>query len=259
MRPRRRSVLLQVALLVLIPLIFLVGSFAYAVTTAASSPLPLNRSKVVMDQLRLPIGALPRALDLAASARSQADGKLRNLYLIGGLCLAAVVVSLALSLWIAVRLTRRLRRLRDSAVEMANTRLPPVVQQVRTGENVDVAAQMPLLEPSPDEIGQVPRTTPAPDPQEPLGELDTGPASSSVAAAPDEPHSAGSRFGLTENDLPQRNHQMSPAPQPREPTASPSLAEPAASSRSPETARSVMSAFRQGWRSGLAGAHKEPD
>jgi len=92
---------------------------------------------------------------LAASARSQADSKLHSLYLIGGLGLAAVVVSLALSLWIAIRLTRRLRGLRDSALEMANVRLPAVVQQVRTGENVDVASQMPRLEPSPDEIGQV--------------------------------------------------------------------------------------------------------
>jgi signal transduction histidine kinase len=93
--------------------------------------------------------------DLAASARSQADAKLHSLYLIGGLGLAAVVVSLALSLWIAIRLTRRLRGLRDSALEMANVRLPAVVQRVRTGEDVDVDSQMPRLEPSPDEIGQV--------------------------------------------------------------------------------------------------------
>jgi len=94
-------------------------------------------------------------VDLAASARSQADAKFHNLYLTGGLGLAAVVVSLGLSLWIAIRLTRRLRGLRDSALEMASVRLPAVVQRLRTGENVDVAAQMPRLEPSPDEIGQV--------------------------------------------------------------------------------------------------------
>jgi HAMP domain-containing protein len=393
---RRRSVLLQVALLVLIPLILLVGSFACTVTTAASSALTLTRSKVVMDQLRLPVAALQQALshereravgqaeaDLAASARSQADAKLRNLYLIGGLGLAAVVASLALSLWIAIRLTRRLRRLRDSALEMANVRLPGLVQRVRGGENVDVAARMPLLESSPDEIGQVkaafqaaqrtaveaavdearvrrgisdvfrnlarrsqallerlgegaaldhasggslttairgvtappvaavppaapvpplapvpptaatatapssgapppvvpvpsangdepdvspawdlspvsppevpaPRTIPGTDPPEPFSELDTGPASSSVAA-PDEPHSAGSRFGLTDDGLPERIRQMSLAPQLRKPTASPSLADPVASSRSPEAARSVMSAFLRGWRLGLSG------
>ncbi len=92
---------------------------------------------------------------LAATARSQADGKLRDLYLTGGLGLAAVILSLALSLWIAVRLTRQLRGLRDSALEMANVRLPEVVQRLRAGENVDVSAQVPALESSPDEIGQV--------------------------------------------------------------------------------------------------------
>lgn len=92
---------------------------------------------------------------LAATARSEADAKLRSLYLIGGLGLAAVVLSLVLSLWIAVRLTRQLRGLRDSALEMANVRLPAVVQRLRAGESVDVAGQVPPLEPSPDEIGQV--------------------------------------------------------------------------------------------------------
>jgi signal transduction histidine kinase len=92
---------------------------------------------------------------LAATARSQADAKVRRLYLIGALGLAAVVVSLALSLWIAVRLARQLRGLRDSALEMANVRLPAVVQRLRAGENVDVAGQVPPLESSPDEIGQV--------------------------------------------------------------------------------------------------------
>ena len=92
---------------------------------------------------------------LAATARSQADAKLRRLYLVGGLGLAAVIVSLVLCLWIAIRLTRQLRGLRDSALEMATVRLPDVVQRLRGGENVDVARQAPLLKPSPDEIGQV--------------------------------------------------------------------------------------------------------
>jgi signal transduction histidine kinase len=92
---------------------------------------------------------------LAATARSQADAKLRRLYLIGGVGLAAVLLSLALTLWIAVRLTRQLRGLRDSALEMANVRLPAVVRRLRAGESVDVAGQVPALDPSPDEIGQV--------------------------------------------------------------------------------------------------------
>ena len=92
---------------------------------------------------------------LASVARSQASAKLRKLYLVGGLGLAAVVASLALSLWIAVNLARQLRGLRDSALEMATVRLPDVVRRLRAGQDVDVAAQIPQLDAGADEIGQV--------------------------------------------------------------------------------------------------------
>ncbi len=92
---------------------------------------------------------------LAAGARSQASAKLHGLYLVGGLSLAAVIASLVLSLWIAVNLARQLRGLRDSALEMANVRLPDVVRRLRAGEDVDVAAQVPPPDPSANEIGQV--------------------------------------------------------------------------------------------------------
>ena len=92
---------------------------------------------------------------LAATARSQSDAKRRDLYQTAGLGLAAVLVSLVLSLWIAVRLTRQLRGLRDSALEMAYVRLPDVVQRLRAGEDVDVSAQAPPAESGGDEISQV--------------------------------------------------------------------------------------------------------
>ena len=92
---------------------------------------------------------------LSAGARAQASAKLHDLYLAGGLGLAAVILSVVLSVWIAVNLTRRLHRLRDSALDMANVRLPDVVRRLRGGQDVDVAAQLPMLDPGPDEIGQV--------------------------------------------------------------------------------------------------------
>jgi Nitrate and nitrite sensing len=92
---------------------------------------------------------------LAATARSQANGKLRDLYLTAGLGLAAVLVSLVLSLWIAIRLTRQLRGLRDSALELAYVRLPDVVRRLRAGEDVDVSGRAPPAESSGDEISQV--------------------------------------------------------------------------------------------------------
>jgi signal transduction histidine kinase len=92
---------------------------------------------------------------LVAGARSQASATLRGLYLTGGIGLAAVILSLILSLWIAVSLARKLRRLRDSALEMANVSLPALVGRLRAGEDVDVAAQVPPLDAGSDEIGQV--------------------------------------------------------------------------------------------------------
>ena len=92
---------------------------------------------------------------LASGARSQANANLHRLYLAGGLGLAAVIASLVLSLSIAVNLARQLHSLRDSALDMANVRLPDVVRRLRAGEDVDVAAQVPQLEARVDEIGQV--------------------------------------------------------------------------------------------------------
>jgi len=92
---------------------------------------------------------------LAAGADAQADSKLRGLFLVGGLGLAAVISSLLLTVWTAASLARQVRRLRDSALEMANVRLPDIVRRLRGGEDVDVAALVPMLESGPDEIGQV--------------------------------------------------------------------------------------------------------
>jgi Nitrate and nitrite sensing/Histidine kinase-, DNA gyrase B-, and HSP90-like ATPase len=57
---------------------------------------------------------------------------------------------------------------------------------------------------------------------------------------------------LTENGLPQRVRQASLAPQLREATRTRSPADATASSRSPESARSVLAAYWQGWQRGLS-------
>jgi signal transduction histidine kinase len=92
---------------------------------------------------------------LVSRARSQANAKVRDLYLVGGIGLAAVILSLLLSSWIAVRLARQLHGLRDSALEMADVRLPDIVQRLRAGEDVDVGAEVAPLQAGADEIGQV--------------------------------------------------------------------------------------------------------
>jgi signal transduction histidine kinase len=92
---------------------------------------------------------------LVVGAKSQANATLRGLYLTGGIALAAVIGSLALSMWIAVSLARQLRGLRDMALELANVRLPALVRHLGAGEDVDVASQVPEVKASTDEIGQV--------------------------------------------------------------------------------------------------------
>ena len=92
---------------------------------------------------------------LAAGARSQADAKLHTLLLAGGLGLAAVIVSVLFSLWVAAGLTHQLSGLRDSALELANVHLPGVVRRLRAGENVDVESEVPPLDTDANEIGQV--------------------------------------------------------------------------------------------------------
>lgn len=92
---------------------------------------------------------------LVSRARTQANATLRDLYLAGGVGLAAVIVSLVLSWWLAFKLARQLRGLRDSAQDLATVRLPDVIRRLRADQHVDVAAEVPLLEAGADEIGQV--------------------------------------------------------------------------------------------------------
>ncbi|GGU07118.1 hypothetical protein GCM10010208_34580 [Actinomadura livida] len=69
-----------------------------------------------------------------------------RVYLTGGVGLLTVIASIALSLLFARRLARELRRLRRSAQELANERLPRVVERLRRGEHVDLEAETPRPE-----------------------------------------------------------------------------------------------------------------
>jgi signal transduction histidine kinase len=72
--------------------------------------------------------------------------------------IAALVVALAGfagALQLANRLIRRLRRLRAETLELAETRLPRVVERLREGGQVDLARDVPPLAHGRDEIGQV--------------------------------------------------------------------------------------------------------
>jgi signal transduction histidine kinase len=92
---------------------------------------------------------------LTLQAQPAARATYLRLIVAGGLGLLAILVSVLFSILIGRGLIRQLAGLRESALELANVRLPGVVQRLRAGQEVDVAAEAPPLEPSADEFGQV--------------------------------------------------------------------------------------------------------
>ncbi len=94
---------------------------------------------------------------LTSQANDQSSATYLRLILLGGLGLLAIVISIALSVWIGRRLVRELSDLRQSALELANERLPNVVTRLAAGEQVDVAEQsaLPAVAATSDEVGQV--------------------------------------------------------------------------------------------------------
>ncbi|MGW3955850.1 nitrate- and nitrite sensing domain-containing protein [Streptomyces sp. NPDC004752] len=73
----------------------------------------------------------------------------------GLLGLAALLVSLVLSVRVGRRLIRDLRQLRLEAHEASGVRLPSVMRRLSAGEKVDVETEAPLLEYGKNEIGEV--------------------------------------------------------------------------------------------------------
>ncbi|MEO3774900.1 nitrate- and nitrite sensing domain-containing protein [Micromonospora sp. B9E7] len=78
-----------------------------------------------------------------------------RLVLAAGLGLLAVIASVVVSITTARALLRQLGRLREAAWQLADERLPRVVDRLGRGEEVDVATEAPPLEFGTDEIGQV--------------------------------------------------------------------------------------------------------
>jgi signal transduction histidine kinase len=99
--------------------------------------------------------ALQTAEALTARAEPAARATFLRLFIVGGLGLLAVLLSIVMSIWIGRGLIRPLAALRQAALDLANDRLPGVMQRLRAGEDVDVSVEVPPFESSSDEIGQV--------------------------------------------------------------------------------------------------------
>ncbi len=101
--------------------------------------------------------ALSSADALVEQATPAVIWVLVRLLLAGGLGLIAVIASIVVSITTARSLVRQLEKLRNAARDLANERLPRVVERLRRGEEVDIEAEAPPLEFGTDEIGQVGR------------------------------------------------------------------------------------------------------
>jgi anti-sigma regulatory factor (Ser/Thr protein kinase) len=87
----------------------------------------------------------------------------RQLFLVAAASVGAILIAIAS--WVIARrvstslvqhtLVARLRQLREQAVDLAEKRLPALVQSIQNGEPVDVQAQLPPLDHGRDEIGQL--------------------------------------------------------------------------------------------------------
>ncbi|MDN3351096.1 nitrate- and nitrite sensing domain-containing protein [Actinomadura sp. DC4] len=82
-------------------------------------------------------------------------GVVVRLVLAGGLGLVALITSIIVSITTTRALMRQLERLRVAAHELADRRLPGIVERLGRGEKVDVSAEAPPLEFGNDEVGQV--------------------------------------------------------------------------------------------------------
>ncbi|MEV0344981.1 sensor histidine kinase [Nonomuraea sp. NPDC050680] len=84
----------------------------------------------------------------SVEAEDQKTGAYWRIWLVLILGLAAVVASVALSYRFGQSLIAELRRLQASAVELAEERLPRLVERLRRGDDVDPATEAPGLDPA---------------------------------------------------------------------------------------------------------------
>jgi signal transduction histidine kinase len=92
---------------------------------------------------------------IQSQVTSSARRALTVLIVAASVGLLAVIASIVFSLLMGRRLLRRLNGLRQSALELAQDRLPSVMARLRDGDRVDVDAEAPSAGASVDEIDQV--------------------------------------------------------------------------------------------------------
>lgn len=124
---------------------------------APSLPSDIATWRPTLDQVGQQLATFntQRAGAIVASSQERVDDLELTVWLISALGLAVVVVVSLLCWAIARSLRRRLLGLRAATVELAENRLPDVINRLSRGEAVDAAAELPELPAGNDEIGQV--------------------------------------------------------------------------------------------------------
>ncbi|WP_161627951.1 nitrate- and nitrite sensing domain-containing protein [Microbispora catharanthi] len=115
----------------------------------SGGPLPADAEKwsPTIDQLilRLDSARVKASEALSGSATSVATGIMLRILVAGGLGLVVIIATIVFSVRFGRRLARDLAGLRDAALELADVRLPQVVEKLRRGEDVDVEAEAPPI------------------------------------------------------------------------------------------------------------------
>ncbi|MEV0613707.1 nitrate- and nitrite sensing domain-containing protein [Nonomuraea sp. NPDC050404] len=113
----------------------------------SGQPLDLELWRGVSDQVQKEYReAVWRTGDkLLARMQPAGVGIVTRAGIAGALGLVAVIVSIFISIKIGRRLTREMGALRRTALDLAEIRLPDVVDKLRKGEPVDVAAEAPPI------------------------------------------------------------------------------------------------------------------
>ncbi len=95
------------------------------------------------------------AVAVDSYASNVAWGTARGLLIAGILGLLAVIISIIVAIFTGRSLVGELRDLRESALDLANNKLPNVVDRLALGQAVDVSAETPQLPAVTDEVRQV--------------------------------------------------------------------------------------------------------
>src|SRR6516164_6618091 len=117
------------------------------ILASTSRTVPVNAGAFQATSLAV-VGAMEKsqldnANQLTAISAARSDQLVTEAVLAAGLGLVAVVASVFLLVWFGRKVTRDLGGLNDSVRGMAEERLPSVVEQLRRGDDVDVAAASP--------------------------------------------------------------------------------------------------------------------